>query len=372
MKYLFAINTMNVGGAETGLVELMNELVVDNEVDLFLTYKTGPLLKKINPNINIISYVDKDRPFYSFMGLLYFTLTLFGSGLGYRQRIRNDYDVEISYLEGFPALMISRSNKETTKIASIRVELDKHKTILDLLPWGKRMQNKMYTAFDGIHCVSKATQISFNNRYIDSKEKSYVITTGFDIKKIKKSSVGLYSFPNNSSLNVLSIGRMETQKGYDKIFDALNLMKSSSKITYHIVGNAETKYANELKKKYSNLLESKRIILHGQKSNPYVYMNNADLIVSTSNKEGFPRVVNESLVLGKKVAATDIPSNNEALHGGEFGTLFENSVDGLVDLLERFEENQDTVSHAKVEVKDLQQFRDEFVDKIISIKGDKS
>nr|BCB22793.1 glycosyltransferase [Erysipelothrix tonsillarum] len=372
MKYLFAINTLNVGGAETGLVELINELVEEHEIDLFLTYKTGPLLKKLDPRVKIVSMIDPEKTFSNILGLVDFGLTILGSSLGYRHRIKTDYDVEVSYLEGFPALLISKSKNNSIKIASIRVEIKNHKTLLDHLPWGKRMQSLMYSKFNGIHCVSTATKNDFDELYPDSAGKSYVITTGFDVDKIRQKAILTNPFNDSKEKNLVLVGRMEEQKGYDKVFEAVSLLgELSEPYKIHIIGNNETQYAKKLITKYNYLLKNNSIVLHGQVSNPYPYIYHADALISSSNYEGFPRVVNESLALNKLVVATDIPSNAEALHQGIYGYQVSNDVKGIMDGIKSVVEECEKLSFRTYSVKTLKEFKDEFINKISSIGGEK-
>nr|BCB22692.1 glycosyltransferase [Erysipelothrix rhusiopathiae] len=370
MRYLFAINTLNVGGAETGLVELINELVAENEIDLFLTYKTGPLLKKLDSRVNIISMIDPEKTVSNIVGLVEFGLTIFGSSLGYRHCFNKDYDVEVSYLEGFPALLISRSRKNSIKIASIRVEIKNHKTLLDRLPWGKKMQASMYNKFDGIHCVSTATKNDFDEIFPASAQRSYVITTGFDIDKIHKRAILTNPFNHTNEKNLVLVGRMEDQKGYDKVFEAVSLLgELNEPYKIHIIGNKETKYAKKLITKYDELLNKGLIVLHGQVSNPYPYIYYGDALISSSNYEGFPRVINESLALKKLVIATDIPSNAEALHNGVYGYQVTNDVEGIMKGIKLVVEEPDKLSFETHSVKTLTEFKDEFINKISMIGG---
>lgn len=335
MKYLFMINTMNVGGAETGLVELINRLIDNgNQVDLLLTYKTGNLLTKINKKVKIISLVDRKKIFSSIKGIIVFAFTLLGIGNFYRWIVKDSYDVEIAYLEGFPTLFISKSKSSTTKIASVRVDITDHSTILDKLPNGYRMQYEAYGKFDVVHCVSDAVKTSFDLKYPNLSDKSLTITTGFDYESIRsKAKLFVPDFDKNS-INVVIVGRMEEQKGYSKLFEAIQNNDISRSIKFNIVGNATTEYAKKLLNTYSNLIENGRIHIIGQVSNPYPYIYNSDVLLSCSDYEGYPRAILEALILGIPVYATDIPSNREALQNGELGVLYENSSIALASVLE--------------------------------------
>lgn len=59
-----------------------------------------------------------------------------------------------------------------------------------------------------------------------------------------------------------------------------------------------------------------RVIIAGQQSNPYPYMKHAELLVVSSEREGLPTVMIESLICGTPVVSTDCPSGpREILQG---------------------------------------------------------
>lgn len=358
------INTMNVGGAETGLVELMNSMVSDGEdVDLLLTYRTGPLLKKLNSKINVYSLVDKKKPISSIKGLFAFGVTLLNFKFGYNLIVKKEYDYEIAYLEGFPSLFIS-NGKSLRKIASVRVQQLTHSTILDKIPWGYNMQQNAYERFNSVHCVSDAVREEFNQLYPMSNTKSFTLTTGFDYENIIEKSKDINPFVNESKKQITLIGRMEQQKGYDKLFEAVTMINPSffNKYQINIVGNNNTDFANQLFRKYDSVIKEGYINIWGQQDNPYKFMKNSDFILSCSNYEGFPRVINESLVLNKNVIATDIPSNREALEFGKFGKLYPNTANDLLNVLESIEVEQ--FNYPVVRIKTLNEFKSMFIDEI--------
>ena len=79
-KYLFAINDMSVGGAEVGLVDVINELSKTETVDLVLLRKRGSLLEKLNKNVNVYGILNKDyRGILIYLPILVLWLTIVAS-----------------------------------------------------------------------------------------------------------------------------------------------------------------------------------------------------------------------------------------------------------------------------------------------------
>ncbi len=87
-----------------------------------------------------------------------------------------------------------------------------------------------------------------------------------------------------------------------------------------------------LKEKLENLIKKlklkKSVFLLGRISNPYPYLKKADCFVMSSNHEGQPVTLLESLVLDKYIIATDIAGNRSVLEKNG-GILVDNTIEGL-------------------------------------------
>jgi glycosyltransferase involved in cell wall biosynthesis len=60
-----------------------------------------------------------------------------------------------------------------------------------------------------------------------------------------------------------------------------------------------------------------RVINLGFKQNPYKYIKNASLLVLSSDREGLPTIVIESLILGTPVVSTDCPTGPSEILTGD-------------------------------------------------------
>lgn len=85
-----------------------------------------------------------------------------------------------------------------------------------------------------------------------------------------------------------------------------------------------------------------RVHILGYRKNPYNYLKAADCFVLSSNHEGQPMTLLESLILEKPIVATDIVGNRSVMHD-RGGLLVENSIQGLKDGMEKFIEGTVTV-----------------------------
>ena len=123
----------------------------------------------------------------------------------------------------------------------------------------------------------------------------------------------------------VAVGRFHRDKGFDLLLKAFCIVKrniNNSKL--YIVGdyNEDNPVCQELQNfvKHNELQGS--VEFTGFKSNPYIYMKNADCFVLSSRNEGLPNVMIEALYLGTPVAAFKcIPVIERIVSEGRTGYL---------------------------------------------------
>lgn len=146
--------------------------------------------------------------------------------------------------------------------------------------------------------VSKAMIKDFDE--LDIKYKSAeVIYNPFDIDEIRQKG----NDPIELDFGyIISPSAFREQKRYDVMLDAFKMLKHNIKLV--ILAKNDDKLIQMIKDRQ---LEDKVIIL-GFQQNPYKYIKNASLLVLSSDREGLPTVVIESLILGTPVVSTDCPT----------------------------------------------------------------
>ncbi len=146
--------------------------------------------------------------------------------------------------------------------------------------------------------VSKAIVKDFDTLGIKYKSAE-VIYNPFDIDEIRQKG----DEPIELDFDyIISSSAFKKQKRYDVLLDAYKLIKHDIKLM--ILAAPHTNLISMIKER---ALEKKVIIL-GFQQNPYKYIKNAKLLVLASDREGLPRVVVESLILGTPVVSTNCPT----------------------------------------------------------------
>lgn len=140
-----------------------------------------------------------------------------------------------------------------------------------------------------------------------------VIPNGFDFEEIRKLSLEPLNAPCEQY--ILHVGSFKAQKRHDRLLEAY----AKSDIAYPLVllgkGSASrTKKIKRWIKKYS--LEG-RVYMPGFSDNPYTWIARAQMLVLSSDCEGFGRVLVEALALGVPVVSTNCPSGPSDILNGE-------------------------------------------------------
>jgi glycosyltransferase involved in cell wall biosynthesis len=109
---------------------------------------------------------------------------------------------------------------------------------------------------------------------------------------------------------IIYVAKFENRKNQKLLVKAYN--KSKIDLPLVLLGNTHTnsdkEYLKELKELIKELDLENKIIFPGFQKNPYPWIKNAELFVMSSNSEGLPLVLVESLILGTKIVSTDCPT----------------------------------------------------------------
>ena len=320
IKILFFIETLVGGGAEKVLRDLVNHMD-QHEFDITVqTVWPCDAEQYLAPGIRYKAMYPSDNR----TNRLRFRLEA-ESGLAYRLHINGNYDVECAFLESGPTKIIASStNKRAKKIAwvhcSLTRALNDHSAFeAKAAPW--------YRNYDCVACVSQSVKEDFD-RLFHSAFPSEVVYNVVEDDVIRRRAEEAVPGIQKRRLTALAVGRFMPQKNY------LRLLKTHEKLLASgiahdlwILGDGEQRPEIERFIREHNLTDS--VILFGFQKNPYPYLKAADLIVCSSNFEGFSTVITESAILGKAIVTTDCSGMREILGDSEYGLITDNSDDAF-------------------------------------------
>lgn len=306
------------GGAEKVLSDILNRFDYNRyDVTLLLIREEGVYLETVPTNVKIKSIYGRDnrmfpRWFYNRFSSpflpsvkkiellkLWFTI---GSG--------KKYDCVISFLEGW-SLSFHSHCLGKRNISWVHVDLK-------AMHWTKKFfettekERLAYEKMDEIVWVSKQAKDSFQELF-DTKFPGKVIYNLIECKKIRENANEEIDNIRNSQYVLCNIGRMSSQKRQDRLVRIVNILINQFNLDVEvwILGEGEKK--DEIIQLSQLLGIEDKVKLLGFRKNPYPYVKAADAFVMTSDTEGLPLVVCESLCLGKPVVSTAITGPSELL-----------------------------------------------------------
>jgi len=316
-KILFVIHTLDGGGAERVLVNLVNNLPREKyEITVAAVFDGGVNKAFLKNDIECLSLFKKtfrgNRVLFKFLSpkLVYNRL------VGKRR-----FDIVVSYLEGVTARIVSGcTDKSTKKICWIHRELTPR---FYLSPFkNKEEADKVYASFDKIVCVSKDVQKSFLS-YNPLFEKTVCLYNVNETDVIYKKSREecLEDFLLDSTVKIGFVGKLIENKGVLLLKKAHEMLcRENIEHRFVLVGTGP------LQKKIEEELHSKGIekdfIFAGYQTNPYRFISHCDIFALPSKFEGFSTATTEALIVGKPCVVTECSGMEELLgKNNEYGIV---------------------------------------------------
>ncbi len=338
-KLLFFGYTLDMGGAEKVMIDILKLLDPHYEIDLVLLQAKGVFMSEVPKNVCVKQIRN---------GLLSYILFRFIPF--FRKRTINnianskDYDVAIGFFEGRSATWVADIKKNIRKLAWIHTDVNHFDIGIDQ----KEVKNS-YSKMDKVVFVSKDAKNSFINKYNVAAERSEVIYNIIDQQKIIEKSNQTVE-PNNC-FTFINVGRMCDAKRQDRLVEIAKRLKDEGFLfKIQIIGSGLTQQKIEQMIKDYNVEDVVELL--GQKTNPYPYVKQADCFVLTSDFEGFGIAVKEALLVGTPVISTAVSGVKEILGGGEYGILCELNTDKIYSAMRSVLVNKDILKQFKTKLND--------------------
>lgn len=338
-KILIVIDSLRGGGAEKVLYDILKNIDLKKyRIDIFLIFNYGIYKHKIEKLGVSIEGLFNERE--DFTNSIFYrklkSLLIKISRWVYckypfliKKLKTKEYDIEISFLEGYSSVLVANRKNDSKKIGWVHIDLEKHKMI------NRNLERESYNKIDKIICVSSDSKKSVENLYPKFKNKIEVIYNPVPKEEILKSCLKESNIYSTEKINLLTVGRLNKQKGYDILLEAhKQLLEEGLDYNLYILGEGEEKKKLEQYIK-ENTIEKNTFLL-GFKENPYPYIKEADIFISSSRYEGYSLVVAEALCLEKPVIATKCVGPVELLDNGKYGLLAEiESVESLKENMKK-------------------------------------
>lgn len=325
IRILFYIDTLNGGGAEKVLCNLVNSM---DQTRFDITVQTTwreENTKYLASGIRYRWCFIKNNQLINLLFRVEAAISLL-----YRIHIKDDYDIEVAYLECSPTKIMSAStNRKSKKLAWVHCDLkkamaDTESFIKKTKPW--------YKKYHKIVCVSENVRCSYREMFGDNPE-SIVLYNTIDHEEILHKADYKLSI-RKRKFTLVIIGRLSPPKKIMRLLQAHNMLITEGfDYDLWIIGEGDERQMLENYIAEYNLENS--VVLLGFQDNPYPFIKAADLLVCSSVYEGFSTFITEGLILGKPIVTTDCSGMRELLGDSEYGLITENSDKGFYEGLKR-------------------------------------
>lgn len=369
-KICIVAEKMLVGGVEKSLLSLLNMIDKDKyEITLYLLKKEGELLNQIPDCIKIkeinlpkdeiedILYGRKKALIYSLKKYHFFLFVKKMIRLGLISLIsRSDEEIRMRYYKSIEkkfsipqceydvAIDYMGYGLLNTMYASKIIKAEKRISWIHfdpLIGMGDFSSFKYYLKdYDYVFCVSQEIRNKMIQLIPDLKDKYVVFYNIVDKNYLLKDAIIGKTYDKYfNGIKILSIGRVDPQKGYDiALFSIKKLVKENYNIHWYIIGEGPQR------RELENLIEKNQlkdhITLLGQLTHPYKYLQDCDIYFQPSRHEGYGIALAEARAFCKPIVSSDFAGAREQLIDGITGLIVKCDERELYVSLKRLLDNE--------------------------------
>lgn len=333
VKILFLIHDLGPGGAEKVLVNLVNNMDPTKfDITAMALFGGGVNEQFLKPHIKYKKIFKHSIPGNSKI------MKCFSAEHLHQFCVREHYDIEVSYLEGPSARIISGCQDKRTKLVSwIHIEQHTKKKASESFR-NYTEATKCYLKFDRTICVSASVKKDFESIFTLKRpaEVLYNTNESSHILEMAKDEVDVFS---DDEFKVIGVGKILPNKGFDRLARIhCQLIDDGYRVHTYVLGDGRQR--EEITSFITKRHAENTFTFLGYQTNPYKYVANADLFVCASHAEGFSTAATEALIVGTPVCTVDVSGMKEMLgDDNEYGVVVKNEDDSLYKAIKCFIED---------------------------------
>lgn len=335
IKVLFVAEELATNGAMMSLLALLKALPVDKyESSLFLFDHGGNLMNELPSNVKVLP----EKLAYSIHRLPTkqaivkavkhgrFDLIIYRMLLSLQRRwklkynmwswlpeVDGEYDVVISYSDGFVAPMILRKVTSGKKCCWVHVPYT-HMPLYDY-------EYEALRKADVCATVSNDVGDALNKVLHGVSAPQHIVHNIIDAETCIMRAQEQCEEPHKDGVKrIVSVGRVTPAKGFEVICPTAKLLQEQNQhFEWYILGDGEELQKFRQMAIDMNVVENVHFV--GNKSNPMPWVKSADVVVQPSTFESWGMTVSEALCLGKAVITSDLPVFAEQITNGVNGIM---------------------------------------------------
>ena len=305
------LNLGNGGGSERQIIELTNGLVgKGHKVTVLLTDRKGDLISELSSEIDVVFHRSATNLF-SRLVLIYKTAKVQKPDILYSRLWRTKpATVFAGKILGIKTVLVEVNNIN----AKLSLQLSVIRKVMRLV------KVICYKMSDLVITQSEEGRKSLSDLGVEKKSRT--VHNGINTYRIEEQSKEkvLHNWFNDDVPVAVAVGRLNPQKGYENLIEAISVVNETSPLRLLIIGGGPLK--NKIAGKAEELGVKDKVDFTGSVSNPHKYMAKCDIFVCSSVFEGFSNSLLEALALGLPTVSTDHKFGaNEMIENGKSGIL---------------------------------------------------
>lgn len=177
-----------------------------------------------------------------------------------------------------------------------------------------------YNQFHKIFCVSEFAKKALTDNFPGLTEKTEVFHNLVNRETILCLSQDPAYGMTYDGMRLVTVGRLSKEKGQIIIPAVAHLLEDRGySFKWYLVGDGDLR--EELETMIRKEGQEERVILLGNRNNPYPYIKACDIYVQTSLTEGWGLTVSEAKILQKPIVTTDAGVMSEQISNGLNGIV---------------------------------------------------
>lgn len=343
-------------GVETSLINLLKELErYDLSITLLLARRAGAFLDRVPSSVTVreiemptnaraqlfrggfIASVRHYARTFHFLSLIRLIFNRLSSkeipelldGFEMIPKERGEFDIAIAYHIHMPFIpkYVSENIMANKKIAFVHNDLRISR--LNIRPMRTTLMS-----FSRIFAVSSGIAEEMRKALPECADRISVFLNILDTEDIlRKAEIDLAPFAGYEGKHLLTVARLESQKGIDIAIDAFAKCASRKLgAKWFIIGAGSLE--KKLMKKAQKLGVADSFIFLGERKNPYPYVKSCDLYIQPSRHEGLCVSVQEARVLGKPIIVSDVVGLRELIEDGRTGKIVACESDSIAKAID--------------------------------------
>jgi glycosyltransferase involved in cell wall biosynthesis len=265
----------------------------------------------------------------------------------HRMYVKEHYDIEVAYLEGPAARIISGcSDPDTRLVTWIHCTMKSEREFaLGFRSFDEA--KRCYARFDRSIFVSRDVRKAFA-AFCPTDTMTVCYNTNETAKMLElcreEVEPGLFSA---GEIHLIGTGKLTPVKGFDRLARIHSRLRSAGyPVHTWILGIGEEEQKLRMFARENGIEDS--FTLLGYQTNPYKYVSKCDLFVCASHSEGFSTAATEALIVGTPVCTVEVSGMKEMLGANnEYGLVTENDEEALYQGIKKLLDDPVLLTHYK-------------------------